>query len=78
MPFGSEFLHPWTGNFVLDAKLQEIFQLLKQHLESMSKTDESKEISCAYTTSFPSNLPPQPSTAFLVHESGQRTNEANQ
>lgn len=46
---------PWTGNSVLpssvDAKLQAICQSLKQPLESMSKTEESEEISCAYENS---------------------------
>lgn len=46
---------PWTGNSVLpssvDAKLQAICQSLKRPLESMSKTEESEEISCAYENS---------------------------
>lgn len=47
---------PWTGNSVLpsavDAKLQAICQSLKQQpMESMSKTEESEEISCSYENS---------------------------
>lgn len=44
-------LAPWTGNSVLpsavDAKLQAICQSLKQPMESLPKTEESEEISCA-------------------------------
>lgn len=47
----------------------------------MSKTDESEEISCAYTTSFPSNLPHNRQSHFQHmsqdNEQMRQTNDAS-